>query len=455
MLGQDAIGSARDCLAVFGRESPGRARGIAARARLRDRENGSALDPKTCDRARIARATRASTARSTRREDDADLLSAHVSGQAREVEERPCSSPPRPRPSAPGSAVLAVPAGDGARNTRVARGGGDGVTRAPADRAGIPRRRGEGRGPGGRARDDGAAPAPVVPAPRGASPSAVATTRRVQRAKALVDDTAMSMATIAFAAGSPASDASTRVSRGLSPVADGRSPRAPEALTRRRCRGASPVAIFRREEPTMAKGTLIAAMSIGQAAEDEFQDCTTPSTCRSVSASPASSRATAGSRRRSQDLGRDLRLDNVKVLASPAYLAIGARTCRRGPSGHGKVERVMRFEGIRSSRGTASPGRRRRSACQCHEHRARARGRVQRVVRQRAHPGTRRRPRVLCARRFRGTATASTSRSTTSRRPRCKSRRVEAGAQSDWTSRLQPHFRDHLRLVLRRYVRGA
>jgi hypothetical protein len=27
--------------------------------------------------------------------------------------------------------------------------------------------------------------------------------------------------------------------------------------------------------------------------------------------------------------------------------------------------------------------------------------------------------------------------------------------QSDWTSRLQPHFRDHLRLVCRRYIRGG
>ena len=27
--------------------------------------------------------------------------------------------------------------------------------------------------------------------------------------------------------------------------------------------------------------------------------------------------------------------------------------------------------------------------------------------------------------------------------------------QSEWTSRLQPHFRDHLRLVTRRYQRGA
>ncbi len=35
----------------------------------------------------------------------------------------------------------------------------------------------------------------------GASPTAVATTRRVQRAKALVDGTAMSMSAIAFASG--------------------------------------------------------------------------------------------------------------------------------------------------------------------------------------------------------------------------------------------------------------
>jgi len=35
----------------------------------------------------------------------------------------------------------------------------------------------------------------------GASPTAVATTRRVQRAKALVDETPMPMAAIAFAAG--------------------------------------------------------------------------------------------------------------------------------------------------------------------------------------------------------------------------------------------------------------
>jgi hypothetical protein len=65
-------------------------------------------------------------------------------------------------------------------------------------------------------------------------------------------------------------------------------------------------------------------------------------------------------------------------------------------------------------------------------------------------------PGVLAARRFRGTsgnrryvalyhlATPDVVESAEWKQAR----------QSDWTSRLQPHFRDHLRLVLRRYVRG-
>ena len=66
-------------------------------------------------------------------------------------------------------------------------------------------------------------------------------------------------------------------------------------------------------------------------------------------------------------------------------------------------------------------------------------------------------PGVLCARRFRGTsgnqkyvalyhlATPGVQESAEWKQAR----------QSDWTSRLQPHFRDHLRLVCRRYVRGG
>jgi len=65
-------------------------------------------------------------------------------------------------------------------------------------------------------------------------------------------------------------------------------------------------------------------------------------------------------------------------------------------------------------------------------------------------------PGVLCARRFRGT---SGNRKYVALYHLAAPDVVESdewkqARQSDWTSRLQPHFRDHLRLVLRRSVRG-
>src|SRR2546427_729806 len=137
----------------------------------------------------------------------------------------------------------------------------------------------------------------------------------------------------------------------------------PRALEAYRCRVASVVAIFRREEPTMAKGTLIAAMNIGQAAEDEFQDWYDTEHLPERERVPGflvCDRWIGVTDRKISVATYDL--DNVKVLASPAYLAIGGANL--------------------------SPW---------------------------------------------------------SKRAR----------QSAWTSRLQPRFRDRLRLVLRRYVRGA
>jgi hypothetical protein len=66
-------------------------------------------------------------------------------------------------------------------------------------------------------------------------------------------------------------------------------------------------------------------------------------------------------------------------------------------------------------------------------------------------------PGVLCARRFRGT---SGNRKYVALYHLADPDVVESAEwkharQSEWTSRLQPHFRDHLRLVLRRYVRGG
>jgi hypothetical protein len=64
-------------------------------------------------------------------------------------------------------------------------------------------------------------------------------------------------------------------------------------------------------------------------------------------------------------------------------------------------------------------------------------------------------PGVLCARRFRG---SSGNRSYVALYHLASPAVVESAEwkrarQSDWTSRLQPHFRDHLRLVLRACVR--
>ncbi len=65
-------------------------------------------------------------------------------------------------------------------------------------------------------------------------------------------------------------------------------------------------------------------------------------------------------------------------------------------------------------------------------------------------------PGVLCARRFRGTGNRKYVALYHLATPEVQdSAEWKQARQSDWTSRLQPHFRDHLRLVLRRYVRGA
>ena len=63
--------------------------------------------------------------------------------------------------------------------------------------------------------------------------------------------------------------------------------------------------------------------------------------------------------------------------------------------------------------------------------------------------------RSLCARRFRG---SSGNRKYVALYHLDNPDVVESGEwktarESEWTTRLKPHFRDHLRLVLRRYAR--
>jgi len=209
----------------------------------------------------------------------------------------------------------------------------------------------------------------------------------------------------------------------------------------------------------MARGTLIAAMNIGRAAVDEFHDWYDTEHLPERQRVPgflACERWVGAADPRVSVATYDL--DTVGVLATPAYRAIGGDNLspwsRRVTS---LVDRLMRFEGDQIVPGDQLPP-------------AGAGGLLLNAMNiapelegefndwyDKEHiPALAAVPGVLAARRFRGTsgnrryvalyhlATPDVVESAEWKQAR----------QSDWTSRLQPHFRDHLRLVLRRYVRG-
>src|SRR5438105_2588719 len=65
-------------------------------------------------------------------------------------------------------------------------------------------------------------------------------------------------------------------------------------------------------------------------------------------------------------------------------------------------------------------------------------------------------PGVLSARRFRGTGNRTYVALYHLEGPDVvESAEWKTARESDWTTRLKPHFRDHLRLVLRRYRRAS
>jgi hypothetical protein len=205
----------------------------------------------------------------------------------------------------------------------------------------------------------------------------------------------------------------------------------------------------------MAKGTLIAAMHMGQAAEDEFHDWYDTEhlperqripgflVCqRWIGAyDPKVSVATYD-------------LESLAVLKSPPYLAVGGdnlspwskRVTRQ-------VERLMRFEGDQTLPGDQLPP-------------AEAGGLLLNAMNiapgfeaefnewyDKEHiPALRAVPGVLCARRFRGSGNRTYVALYHLARPEVQeSAEWKRARESEWTSRLQPHFRDHLRLVCRKY----
>jgi hypothetical protein len=211
----------------------------------------------------------------------------------------------------------------------------------------------------------------------------------------------------------------------------------------------------------MAKGTLIAAMNIGRAAEDEFHDW------YDTEHLPERQRVPGFLLGQRWIGAHDVRvsvatydLEAVSVLRSPAYLAIGGDNLSPWSKRiTARVERLMRFEGDQILPGDRLPP-------------ADAGGLLLNAMNiapeleaefnewyDKEHiPALAAVPGVLCARRFRDTG-GSNRRYVAlyhlATPAVVESAEWKQARQSDWTSRLQPHFRDHLRLVCRRYVRGG
>jgi hypothetical protein len=209
----------------------------------------------------------------------------------------------------------------------------------------------------------------------------------------------------------------------------------------------------------MAKGMLIAAMKMAQAAEDEFHDWYDTEHLPERQRVPGfllSQRWIGAEDGKVSVATYDL--DSLAVLQGPAYLAIGGENLspwsKRITS---KVERLMRFEGEQILPGDQLPpadaGALLLNAMNIAPE---LEAEFNEWYDKEHIPALAAVPGVLCARRFRGTsgnrkyvalyhlATPDVVESAEWKRAR----------QSDWTSRLQPRFRDHLRLVCRRYARG-
>ena len=210
----------------------------------------------------------------------------------------------------------------------------------------------------------------------------------------------------------------------------------------------------------MAKGILIAAMDFTGVAEDEFHDWydlehiperqRVPGflTCeRWIGAhKPKISVAT-------------YELDNVDVLKGDAYRAIGGENLSPWSKRvTAKVGMLMRFEGEQILPGDQSAPKdapalllNAMSVAPEHEHEFNEWYNSEHIPALAAVPGT------LCALRYRGTGAkqryVALYHLASPEVP--DSAAWKKAANTPWTERMRPHFRDHLRIVSRRYTRSA
>jgi hypothetical protein len=210
----------------------------------------------------------------------------------------------------------------------------------------------------------------------------------------------------------------------------------------------------------MAKGILIAAMNIGNAAEDEFHDWYDtehlPERVR-VPGFQLCQRWIGTQDPKVSVATYDL--DTIGVLQSPGYQAIGGANLspwsKRVTS---RVERLMRFEGDQILPGDQLPpdnaGGLLLNAMNVEPA---AEAEFNEWYDKEHIPALAAVPGVLCARRFRATsanrryvALYHLAVPDVQATPAWKS-----AADSEWTRKLRPHFRDHLRLVCKKYVRAG
>ncbi|HEX3861401.1 MAG TPA: hypothetical protein VHY35_06875 [Stellaceae bacterium] len=210
----------------------------------------------------------------------------------------------------------------------------------------------------------------------------------------------------------------------------------------------------------MAKGILIAAMNIGNADDDEFHDWYDTEHLPERQRVPgflACQRWMGTQDKRVSIATYDL--DTIGVLQGPGYTAIGgANLSPWSKRVTGQVERLMRFEGEQTLPGDRLPpdnaGALLLNSMNCDPA---AEAEFNEWYDKEHIPALAAVPGVLCARRFRATSAnrryvalyhlVSPDVQTTAA--------WKSAADTEWTRRMRPHFRDHLRVVCAKYTRAA
>jgi hypothetical protein len=210
----------------------------------------------------------------------------------------------------------------------------------------------------------------------------------------------------------------------------------------------------------MAKGILIAAMNFSDVAEDEFHDWYDHEHIPERLRVPGFLNAERWIGSADQKVSVALYdLDNIGVLKSPAYLAVG------GANGTpwtkrvtGRTKMIIRLEGEQILPGdTLAPAGAAAllliamNVAPEHEHEFNEWYNTEHLPQLRAVPG------VLAARRYRGTgATQRYAAIYHFANPDVpNSGAWKTAANTPWTERMRPNFRDFLRLDCRRYTRRS